>query len=81
MKLKSFLGGCRHKVLWHIGLPLPWLHILICLQTSENMIADVVEKAFEHAETSAKEIDAIFVGTFNNGFQKQEFHSPLLVRY
>ena len=46
-------------------------------QTSENMIADVVEKAIEHAEISAKEIDAIFVGTFNNGFQKQDLHGAL----
>ena len=46
-------------------------------QTSENMIADVVEKAIVHAEISAKEIDAIFVGTFNNGFQKQDFHGAL----
>ncbi len=46
-------------------------------QTSENMIADVVQKAIEHAEISAKEIDAIFVGTFNNGFQKQDFHGAL----
>ena len=46
-------------------------------QTSENMIADVVEKAIEHAEISAKEIDTIFVGTFNNGFQKQDFHGAL----
>ena len=46
-------------------------------KTSENMIADVVEKAIEHAEISAKEIDAIFVGTFNNGFQKQDFHGAL----
>ena len=46
-------------------------------QTSENMIADVVKKAIEHAEISAKEIDAIFVGTFNNGFQKQDFHGAL----
>ena len=46
-------------------------------QTSENMIADVVEKAIEHAEISAREIDAIFVGTFNNGFQKQDFHGAL----
>lgn len=45
--------------------------------TSENMIADVVEKAIEHAEISPKEIDAIFVGTFNNGFQKQDFHGAL----
>ena len=46
-------------------------------QTSEDMIADVVQKAIEHAEISAKEIDAIFVGTFNNGFQKQDFHGAL----
>ena len=46
-------------------------------QTSENMIADVVEKAIKHADISAKEIDAIFVGTFNNGFQKQDFHGAL----
>ena len=46
-------------------------------QTSEYMIADVVEKAIDHAEISAKEIDAIFVGTFNNGFQKQDFHGAL----
>jgi len=46
-------------------------------QTSENMIADVVEKAIEHSEISAKEINAIFVGTFNNGFQKQDFHGAL----
>ena len=45
--------------------------------TSEDMIADVVQKAIEHAEISAKEIDAIFVGTFNNGFQKQDFHGAL----
>ena len=46
-------------------------------QTSEDMIADVVQKAVDHAEISAKEIDAIFVGTFNNGFQKQDFHGAL----
>ena len=45
--------------------------------TSEDMIADVVQKAIDHAEISAKEIDAIFVGTFNNGFQKQDFHGAL----
>ena len=57
-----------------------WAHSKFGLnseQTSENMIADVVEKAIEHAEISPKEIDAIFVGTFNNGFQKQDFHGAL----
>jgi len=46
-------------------------------QSSENMIADVVDKAIKHAEVSVKDIDAIFVGTFNNGFQKQDFHGAL----
>jgi acetyl-CoA C-acetyltransferase len=46
-------------------------------QTSENMIADVVQQAINHAEISPKDIDAIFVGTFNNGFQKQDFHGAL----
>ena len=46
-------------------------------QSSENMIADVVDEAIKHAEISVKDIDAIFVGTFNNGFQKQDFHGAL----
>ena len=46
-------------------------------KTSENMIADVVKEAIHHAEISVKDIDAIFVGTFNNGFQKQDFHGAL----
>jgi acetyl-CoA C-acetyltransferase len=41
------------------------------------MIADVVDQAIKHAEISVKDIDAIFVGTFNNGFQKQDFHGAL----
>ena len=43
-------------------------------QSSENMIAEVVEQAINHAEISPKDIDGIYVGTFNNGFQKQDFH-------
>ena len=46
-------------------------------QSSENMIAEVVDQAIKHAEISVKDIDAIFVGTFNNGFQKQDFHGAL----
>ena len=46
-------------------------------QSSENMIAEVVEQAINHAEISSKDIDAIYVGTFNNGFQKQDFHGAL----
>ena len=46
-------------------------------QSSENMIAEVVEQAINHAEISPKDIDAIYVGTFNNGFQKHDFHGAL----
>ena len=46
-------------------------------KSSENMIAEVVEQAINHAEISPKDIDAIYVGTFNNGFQKQDFHGAL----
>ena len=46
-------------------------------QSSENMIAEVVEQAINHAELSPQDIDAIYVGTFNNGFQKQDFHGAL----
>ncbi len=46
-------------------------------QSSENMIAEVVEQAINHAEISPKDIDGIYVGTFNNGFQKQDFHGAL----
>ena len=46
-------------------------------QSSENMIAEVVEQAINHAEISPKDVDAIYVGTFNNGFQKQDFHGAL----
>ena len=42
-------------------------------QSSEDMIADVVSQAIKHADIDPKEIDNIVVGTFNNGFQKQDF--------
>ena len=46
-------------------------------QSSEDMIADVVSQAIKHADIDPKEIDNIVVGTFNNGFQKQDFHGAL----
>ena len=46
-------------------------------QNSEQMIAEVVEEAINHAAIAPKDIDAIYVGTFNNGFQKQDFHGAL----
>lgn len=41
------------------------------------MIAEVVSEAISHAQVDPKDIDNIVVGTFNNGFQKQDFHGAL----
>ena len=46
-------------------------------QTTEDMISEVVSEAVSHAQVDPKEIDNIVVGTFNNGFQKQDFHGAL----
>ena len=46
-------------------------------QSTEDMIAEVVSEAISHAQVYPKDIDNIVVGTFNNGFQKQDFHGAL----
>ena len=46
-------------------------------QSSEDMISEVVSEAISHAQVDPKDIDNIVVGTFNNGFQKQDFHGAL----
>ena len=46
-------------------------------QSTEDMIAEVVSEAIFHAQVDPKDIDNIVVGTFNNGFQKQDFHGAL----
>ena len=46
-------------------------------QSPEDMIAEVVSEAISHAQVDPKDIDNIVVGTFNNGFQKQDFHGAL----
>ena len=43
----------------------------------EALIRDVAHPAIAHAELEPDEIDAVFVGVFNNGFQKQDFPSSL----
>ena len=47
------------------------------LQSAEDMIAEVISEAISHAQVDPKDIDNIVVGTFNNGFQKQDFHGAL----
>ena len=46
-------------------------------KSTEDMIAEVVSEAISHAQVDPKDIDNIVVGTFNNGFQKQDFHGAL----
>ena len=46
-------------------------------QSTEDMIAEVISEAISHAQVDPKDIDNIVVGTFNNGFQKQDFHGAL----
>ena len=46
-------------------------------QSTEDMIAEVVSESISHAQVDPKDIDNIVVGTFNNGFQKQDFHGAL----
>ena len=46
-------------------------------QSTEDMISEVISEAISHAQVDPKDIDNIVVGTFNNGFQKQDFHGAL----
>ena len=46
-------------------------------ELTEDMIAEVVSEAISHAQVDPKDIDNIVVGTFNNGFQKKDFHGAL----
>lgn len=44
---------------------------------AEALVAEVVQGALGHAGIGAEDVDAIYVGTFNNGFQRQDFHAAL----
>jgi len=46
----------------------------------ESLIARVTTPAIVHAGLEPRDIDAIFVGVFNNGFQKQDFPSSLVLQ-
>ncbi len=45
---------------------------------AEELVAEVVPAALDHAGCGAEEIDAIYLGAFNNGFQKQDFQASLV---
>ena len=44
----------------------------------EQLIADVIPQALEHAGTGPEDIDGVFVGVYNNGFSKQAFEGALV---
>ena len=43
-----------------------------------ELMAEVVRPALDHAGVTAAEVDGIFVGAFNNGFQAQDFQGALV---
>ena len=43
-----------------------------------ELMAEVVGPALAHAGLGAQDVDGIFVGNFNNGFQKQDFQGALV---
>ena len=45
--------------------------------SAESLVAEVVHGALDHAGLGADDIDAIYLGTFNNGFQAQDFQAAL----
>ncbi len=45
---------------------------------AEDLIAEVAGAALQHAGLAPEAVDAIFLGTFNNGFSKQDFQAALV---
>ncbi len=45
---------------------------------TEALMARVVRPALSHAQVAPEEVDGIFVGVMNNGFQKQDFQGALV---
>lgn len=48
------------------------------LNSAESLIASVTQAALDDANIGAQDIDAIFLGAFNNGFGKQDFQASLV---
>lgn len=47
-------------------------------RTVQGLIAEVAIDAMKHAEVEPKDIDAIYVGNFNGGFNEQDFAASLV---
>ena len=46
----------------------------------ESLLSDVVGAAIKNAELEPQDIDAVFVGLYNNGFSEQDFPSSLVIQ-
>ncbi|MCJ9670638.1 MULTISPECIES: acetyl-CoA acetyltransferase [unclassified Neorhizobium] len=46
--------------------------------STRELMAEVINPALEHAGITARDVDGIFVGVFNNGFSKQDFQGALV---
>ncbi len=44
---------------------------------TEGLMARVLRPALEHAQVAAEDVDGVFVGMMNNGFQKQDFQGAI----
>ncbi len=44
---------------------------------TEGLMARVVRPALDHAQIAAEDVDGVFVGVMNNGFQKQDFQGAI----
>lgn len=49
-------------------------------ESIEELIREVAVPAIEHAGLVPEDIDAVFIGLFNNGFLKQDFPSSLVLQ-
>ncbi len=49
-------------------------------ESIEELVREVVDPAIAHAGLEPEDIDAVFIGLFNNGFQKQDFPSSLALQ-
>ena len=47
-------------------------------RTVQDLITEVAIDAMKHAEVEPKDIDAIYVGNFNGGFNEQDFAASLV---
>ena len=48
-------------------------------RTVQALIAEVAIDAMKHAEVEPKDVDAIYVGNFNGGFNEQDFAASLVL--